>query len=213
MWSIVAGPVFGLAAGWFVSTTQSARASAPKNWGLLVRCGIVFPATGLLAIPFPQILGNGRGLALLGFDGSLTIGLAAILLLLKTVATLGSLRAGAEGGLLTPGVSIGALLGTLAGGMWSCIWPGGSPGAFAVVGGTAFLASSMKMPLTAIVLILEVTRVDHDFVIPIDFAVAGSISAFHVSDKFAESARSNATRSLAANLEPELVSCIGTYRQ
>ena len=206
MWSIVAGPLFGLAARWFVSATQSARASAPKNWGLLPWCGIVFPAMGLLAIPFPQILGNGRGLALLGFDGDLTIRVAAILLLLKTIATVSCLRAGAEGGLLTPGVSIGALLGALAGAMWNCIWPGGSPGAFAVVGGTAFLASSMKMPLTAIVLMLEVTRVDHDFLIPIVFAVAGSISAFHLSDKLAASARSHAVRSLAANIEPELVS-------
>jgi H+/Cl- antiporter ClcA len=205
MWSIVAGPVFGLAARRFVLLTESARASAPKNWGLLLWCGIVFPAIGLLAIPFPQILGNGRGLALLGFDGSLTIRVAAILLLLKTVAIVSSLRAGAEGGLLTPGVSIGALLGTFAGAMWNCIWPGGSPGAFVVVGGTAFLASSMKMPLTAIVLMLEVTRVDHDFLIPIVFAVAGSISAFHLSGKWAVSARSDATPILAGNVEPELV--------
>jgi H+/Cl- antiporter ClcA len=205
MWSIVAGPVFGLAARRFVLLTESARASAPKNWGLLLWCGIVFPAIGLLAIPFPQILGNGRGLALLGFDGSLTIRVAAILLLLKTVAIVSSLRAGAEGGLLTPGVSIGALLGTFAGAMWNCIWPGGSPGAFAVVGGTAFLASSMKMPLTAIVLMLEVTRVDHDFLIPIVFAVAGSISAFHLSGKWAVSARSDATPILAGNVEHDIV--------
>jgi H+/Cl- antiporter ClcA len=37
----------------------------------------------------------------------------------------------------------------------------------------------MKMPLTAIVLILELTRVGHDFVVPIALAVAGSISVFH----------------------------------
>jgi H+/Cl- antiporter ClcA len=131
MWSIVAGPVFGLAACWFASATRSARASAPKIWGLLLWCGIVFPVMGLVAIPFPQILGNGRGLALLGFDGSLTVKSAAILLILKTIATVSSLRAGAEGGLLTPGVSIGALLGTISGAMWNFIWPGGSPGAFA----------------------------------------------------------------------------------
>ena len=38
----------------------------------------------------------------------------------------------------------------------------------------------MKMPLTAIVLIFECTRVGHDFLIPISLAVTGSVSAFHL---------------------------------
>jgi hypothetical protein len=38
----------------------------------------------------------------------------------------------------------------------------------------------MKMPLTAIVLIFEFTRVGHDFLIPISLAVTGSVSAFHL---------------------------------
>jgi H+/Cl- antiporter ClcA len=49
-----------------------------------------------------------------------------------------------------------------------------------LIGSAAFLASSMKMPLTAIVLIFEFTRVGHDFLIPISLAVTGSISAFHL---------------------------------
>jgi H+/Cl- antiporter ClcA len=50
------------------------------------------------------------------------------------------------------------------------------PGAFAVVGAAAFVAVSMKMPRTAVVLILEFTRVSPDFIIPVLFAVAGSVS-------------------------------------
>jgi H+/Cl- antiporter ClcA len=46
-----------------------------------------------------------------------------------------------------------------------------------LIGSAAFLASSMKMPPTAIVLIFEFTRVGHDFLIPISLAVTGSISA------------------------------------
>lgn len=49
-----------------------------------------------------------------------------------------------------------------------------------LIGSAAFLASSMKMPLTAIVLIFEFTRVGHDFLIPISLAVTGSVSAFHL---------------------------------
>jgi H+/Cl- antiporter ClcA len=182
-WSIVAGPFFGLAARWFVNAVQSARARAPRDWRLPVWCIVFFPLLGLIAIPFPQILGNGKGLALLGFDSSLTIRVAATLLLLKTFATIGALRAGAHGGVLTPSVAIGASFATLMGGIWNWIWPGSAPGAFAVIGSTAFLASSMRMPLTAIALMMEFTRVDHDFLIPMAFAVAGAISAFHLIPK------------------------------
>jgi hypothetical protein len=38
----------------------------------------------------------------------------------------------------------------------------------------------MKMLLTAIVLILEFTRIGNDFLIPISLTVTGSVSAFHL---------------------------------
>jgi H+/Cl- antiporter ClcA len=41
----------------------------------------------------------------------------------------------------------------------------------------------MKVPLTAIVLIFEFTRVGHDFLIPISLALSGSVSAFHLCVK------------------------------
>ena len=37
------------------------------------------------------------------------------------------------------------------------------------------MASSMSMPLTAIVLVAEFTRIEHDFLVPIILAVVGSI--------------------------------------
>lgn len=125
---------------------------------------------------FPQILGNGKTPAQLGFSNELTIGLAATLLVIKVAITTSSLRAGAQGGLLTPGMSNGALLAIVLGGVWTLIWPGTPMGAFAIVGATAFLASSMKMPVTALVLMVEFTRVDHDFIVPMLCAVAGSIA-------------------------------------
>ena len=46
-----------------------------------------FAIIGVLAMHFPQLLGNGKGPAGLAFDGELTIGLAAMLLVLKVVIT------------------------------------------------------------------------------------------------------------------------------
>jgi H+/Cl- antiporter ClcA len=132
----------------------------------------------LLPCSTPQLLGNGKGPAALSFNSDLTIGLAATLLVLKVAITAGTLRAGAEGGLLTPGLTNGALLAIVLGGVWNMVWPGTAPGAFAIVGASAFLAASMQMPITAVVLMLEFTRVSHDFLIPVLLAVAGSVSTF-----------------------------------
>jgi H+/Cl- antiporter ClcA len=185
-WSILMGPVLGLAAYLFVRATGAARAHAPKGWRLAAWCAVVFPLIGLLAIPFPQLLGNGKGLAQAGFENDVGLGLAAMLLLLRLVVIVGALRAGAAGGLLTPGLSIGGSLGIILGSFWNYVWPAGSLGAFAIVGSAAFLASSMKMPLTAIILVIEFTRVGHDFVVPISLAVAGSISVFRFCTQHAQ---------------------------
>lgn len=174
-WAVLCGPLFGLAAYGFVRLTGAARERAARGWQLPVLSLINFMLIGCLAIYLPQVLGNGKGPAQLGFDDQLTIGLAALLLLAKLVITSSTLRAGAEGGLLTPALACGALLAVILGGGWSLVWPGVPLGAFAIVGAAAFLSSSMSMPLTAIVLVVEFTRIDHDFLVPIILAVVGSV--------------------------------------
>lgn len=185
-WSIVCGPLFGFAAYGFVRLTTRARANAPKDWRLPVLALVNFAVIGVLAMRFPQLLGNGKGPASLGFDGTLTIGLAAALLVLKVLIEAGSLRAGAEGGLLTPGLANGALLGVVLGGLWSLVWPGASIGGCALIGATAFLAASMQMPITAVVLLAEFTRVDHDSLVPMLLAVVGSLVAYRFAQRLAE---------------------------
>lgn len=82
--------------------------------------------------------------------------------------------------LLAPGLTIGALLGISTGAVWSLFWPGVPGGAFALVGSAAFLAISMKMPITAVLLILEFTRMNQDFLVPLLLAVAGAMAAAHL---------------------------------
>ena len=185
-WSIVCGPLFGFAAYGFVRLTTRARTDAPKGRLLPVLALVNFAVIGVLAMWFPQLLGNGKGPASLGFDGSLTIGVAATLLALKVLIEAGSLRAGAEGGLLTPGLANGALLGVVLGGVWGLVWPGASIGGCALIGATAFLAASMQMPITAVVLLLEFTRVNHDSLVPMLLAVAGSLVAYRFAQQLTE---------------------------
>ena len=140
-------------------------------------CLIAFVAIGLVAVRFPQILGNGRGPAQLGFGNQLTPALATALFVLKLLAVMAALRAGAAGGVLTPSLALGALLATASCALWGQLWPDVSPSAFALVGAAAFLASAQKMPLTAAALVLELTRLNHDFFFPILIAASGAGAA------------------------------------
>jgi H+/Cl- antiporter ClcA len=178
IWAVIMGPLLGVAAYGFKWITTKAAAAAPRSgWRMPVFSMVNFTAIGVLAIYFPQLLGNGKSAAQLGFDSHLTIGLAATLLVLKVVITTSSLRVGAYGGVLTPGLTVGALAGVVLGGLCSLFGIGLPTAAFALVGATAFLASSMSMPITAVVLIAEFTHIGYGMLVPIVLAVAGSFAA------------------------------------
>lgn len=178
VWAAVCGPLFGLAAWGFVKLTSSARSHAPRGLKLVAWSIVNFVAIGALVMVFPQLAGNGKGAASLSFGGDLAIGLAAVLLVLKVAIEASSLRAGAEGGLLTPGLTNGALLAVVLGGVWSMALPTLAPGACALIGAGAFLAASMQMPLTAVALIVEFTHANHNLLYPLLLAVAGSVMTF-----------------------------------
>ncbi|GAB2878742.1 chloride channel protein [Paraburkholderia jirisanensis] len=178
MFAVVAGPLLGVAAYGFKWLTSKASAAAPRGgWLMPVLSVLNFAAIGMLAVCFPQLLGNGKSIAQLGFSNELTLGLAAVLLVLRVLITTSSLRVGAHGGLLTPGLAVGALLGVVLGSAASLLGASIPSGAFALIGAAAFLASSMNMPLTAIVLVAEFTHVAHPVLVPIVLAVAGSVAA------------------------------------
>jgi H+/Cl- antiporter ClcA len=177
VFALGAGPLFGILAHAFARRVATAKARAPQGVGLVPWCLIAFVAIGLVAVRFPQILGNGRGPAQLGFGNQLTPALATALFVLKLLAVMAALRAGAAGGVLTPSLALGALLATVFCALWSQLWPDASPSAFAIVGAVAFLASSQKMPLTAVALVFEFTRVNHDFFFPVLIAASGSAAA------------------------------------
>jgi H+/Cl- antiporter ClcA len=178
-WSVVAGPVFGVAAYGFRAVVRIATARTPHGWHRVPWCLAVFFGIGLLATLFPQLPGNGKGPSQLGFDGELGVKLAMSLLVLKVVAIAASIRAGAAGGVLTPSLTVGALLAVVLGQLWNLGFPSVPTAAFAIVGAAAFLAASMNMPLTAIALTIEFTRVGHDLWVPIFLAVAASAAALH----------------------------------
>jgi CIC family chloride channel protein len=158
VWAVIVGPLIGLAAIGWVRLIARAAALRPRRWGRFVAPFVVFLALGLLSIPYPQLLGNGKGIVQLDAVGELTLGLACVLLVLKPLATAGCLGAGSPGGLFTPTLTVGALLAGILGTLWSHLWPGAPLGSYAIIGGGAFLAAAMQGPLSGLVLVLELTR-------------------------------------------------------
>lgn len=184
IWSCVTGPVFGVAAFGFMHIATRARAAAPRTWNIILTCLLNFVMIGFFAIYFPSLLGNGKSLAQVEFSNSVGIALSTLLLLLRCIIVWSSLRAGAQGGLLTPSLANGALMGVILGGLWNIMLPTVSVEAFAIIGATAFLATAQKMPITAIVLLFELTRVDLSFLIPMMLAVSGSIGMCHLCKSY-----------------------------
>ncbi|HAT8772536.1 TPA: chloride channel protein [Legionella pneumophila] len=184
LWSILASPVLGFFAFWFIQIATIQRSKAMHNRQMILACLINFLIIGLFAIYFPSLLGNGKSPAEMEFDQSVGIGLSIVLFMLRNVFVWSSLRVGAQGGLLTPSLANGALLGAILGGIWNLYLPPAPIHAFALIGATAFLAAAQKMPLTAIILIFEFTRINFIFLIPIMLAVSGSIGMCQLTKNY-----------------------------
>lgn len=172
--AVLLGPLAGVGAALFSRLARAAASRAPSGWLLVPGALIAFAFLAALSAWRPEVLGNGRGPAQLVFAGTLALPVAAVLVLLKPIATALCLRGGAVGGLLTPAFSTGSLLGLLAGSAWQHVSATSQPVAFAVLGGTAVLAGTMRAPLTALALGLEFTGAPLTFLLPLTLAVLGS---------------------------------------
>jgi chloride channel protein, CIC family len=171
VWALFAGPIAGIVSVGYVRAIAFADRHRPKGWLRLVAPALAFGLLGVVSIAFPQLLGNGKDLAQLTFDGVVGPGLLVTLLLLKPLATFLCFGSGAPGGLFTPSLTLGALLGGLLGWAWTFLWPGAPPGLFAIIGAGAVLAATTQGPISAIVLMIELTGRDRSFVVPLMVAV------------------------------------------
>jgi CIC family chloride channel protein len=170
-WALVAGPIVGLVSVGYVRAVAWADAHKPSGWRRLWAPIVVLGLLGAASIPFPQLLGNGRDVAELALTGQLSPVLLGSLLLLRPLATVSCLGSGAPGGLFTPSLAIGSMLGGLLGVAWSWLWPGVPPGLFALAGAAAMLAATTQGPISAIVLTMELTGFARAAILPLLLAV------------------------------------------
>jgi CIC family chloride channel protein len=171
VFALLAGPIAGLAAIAWIGLIARAHAMRPAGWTRVLAPIAVLSALGALAIAYPELLGNGKDVVQLTLVGSLAAGLLAALVVLKPLVTAACLGSGAPGGLFTPTLAYGVLLGGLLGAGWSQLWPGAPAGSYAIIGGAAVLAAAMQGPLAAIVFILELTHHADSLMVPMLLAV------------------------------------------
>lgn len=135
---------------------------------------------GLVAIQLPQILGIGyETIEAMLQDVKFSLQLLVVLLVIKLVLTAISLGSGLVGGVFAPAMFLGASLGAAYGKIVAIIAPAlseyiAAPPAYAMVGMAAVLAASARAPLTAILLLFELTR-DYRIVLPLMAAVGLSV--------------------------------------
>jgi CIC family chloride channel protein len=171
VWAAIVGPLAGLAAVAYIRLIARAHALRPTGLTRMTAPVLVFTALGAVAIAYPQVLGNGRNVVQLAFTARLSVTLLAVLLVLKPLVTAACLGSGAQGGLFTPTLAYGVLLGGLLGQGWSQIWPGAPLGGYAIIGGAAVLGASMQGPVAAVVLLLELTGRADGLMVPVLLAV------------------------------------------
>src|SRR5271168_4237067 len=173
-WELVIYGVLGVAGGvisaaftqlllksraWFLKLPKRTVWFQPVAGGLLV---------GLMGLFLPEVLGVGYKYVGDALNGSLTLKLMVLLLVMKLIASAISYGSGNAGGIFGPALFLGAMLGGALGSAARHFFPGATaePGAYALVGmGTAF-AGVIRAPMTSVVMIFEITR-DYSVIVPL----------------------------------------------
>ena len=123
---------------------------------------------GLLALFSRRIMGVGYATVMDILNGNLVLPILLILIFLKIIATSLSLASGGAGGLFVPSLFIGAATGGFFGGLIHNLYPlqTATSGAYALVAMSALLASTMRAPITAILIIFEITH-SYQIILPL----------------------------------------------
>ncbi len=133
-------------------------------------------AIGAIAILFPHVLGVGYEATDAALSERYTLGLLFALIALKIAATAISLGCGFGGGLFSPSLFIGAMVGGAYGMLATSAFPhlSSGHGAYAIVGMGAVAGAVLGAPISTILMVFELTN---DYTITIAVMIATSIAS------------------------------------
>jgi len=159
---LVMGVFIGaLAAGfiWILRTVTVKTNAMP----FMIRLLIAGAVSGVFAMAVPQVMGIGYDTVNLAIAGELALGILAIIVIAKLLATAIGLGLGLPGGLIGPTLVIGAAAGGMVGIIMQSITGSDatSVGFYAMLGMAAMMGATLQAPLAALMALLELTVNTH----------------------------------------------------
>lgn len=142
----------------------------PAVGGLLLGVlGLAYPTvTGLRWDRMPHIFNVGYDVIDASLQGQVVLGAVLVLLFLKLVATSITLGSGGSGGVFAPSLFMGSMLGAAFGVIVNDLapFPTAPAGAYALVGMGAVFAATAHAPITAVIILFELTG-DYRIILPL----------------------------------------------
>lgn len=126
---------------------------------------------GFLALAIPQIHSTGYPIMESALHDKLPLQMVFLFMAAKILATILTLGSGGSGGIFAPSLFIGAMMGSTYGKVVRYLFPAITAGAssYAMVGMGTVFAGATHAPLTAIIILFEMTR-DPKIILPLMFA-------------------------------------------
>lgn len=163
LWCVLLGALASLVASfWLLILKKSRQYLNGKRQWLPVRLMAAGMLVGVIAIFYPEIVGNGKNIitSLIHYEFDATR--AGILLFLKIFTVAIVFGVGTVGGALTPSLTIGSVCGFLFSAALTQLGvPGDHAIAYSLVGMAAFFTTAANAPITSLVLVVEFTMAGH----------------------------------------------------
>ena len=134
---------------------------------------------GAMALLFPHLLGVGYPAIDMALGQDMAWWLLFLLILFKIIATSITIGSGGSGGIFAPSLFIGAMAGGFFGSFVHNVFPGvtAAPGAYSIVGMGAVVSGTTHGPLSAILILFEMTG-DYKIILPLMIAcIISSLAA------------------------------------
>jgi CIC family chloride channel protein len=161
----------------FVRVLYAGEDISDRIWNVSGRPDWLRPAVGgvllgLLLLAVPEMYGVGYPVLALAVAGHYAILALLGLLVAKILATSLTMWIGGSGGVFAPSLFMGAMLGSAYGAIAHDVVPGVAvaAGAYGLVGMGAVFASSARAPITAVLIIFELTG-DYRIILPLMIAI------------------------------------------
>ena len=137
---------------------------------------------GIIGIWLPQVMGSGYPIIDQALHDQFLWKMLLLLGLFKILATGISFVSGTPGGMFAPTLFIGAMLGGAVGGVEHLLVhrPAQSVAAFALVGMGTFFAGFLRVPITSVFMVLEVSG-NYSIIVP---AIIANMIAYFISRRY-----------------------------